>query len=353
MADVIVENLTRTFGKTMALDGVSFHVRSGEFLTLLGPSGCGKSTTLNALAGLDRPTSGAIRIGDTTVYDSLSGTFVDAQYRRLGLMFQSYALWPHMSVFKNLDFALELNGIRGKAARDRIRETLELVDMAEYADRFPGELSGGQQQRVALARTMVYRPKILLLDEPLSNLDAKLREKARLWLADIQRKSGITTIFVTHDQSEALSLSDRVIVMENGRISQIGTPRDVYMNPANPFVADFVGASNIFEAEFVAPESGGGRYRLPDGNQFLGPLPAQSAPGAQVTVSIRPESVRLTDTAASGALPCEIVARSYLGSTSLLVVKIGQLSLRVEAPANTPDEGRYVEFPEDAVRAFG
>ena len=248
MADVRVENLTRKFGTVTALSDISFEVADGEFLTLLGPSGCGKSTTLAALAGLDRPTSGRIAIGTRVVFDGASGIFVDAQFRNFGLMFQSYALWPHMTVYKNLDFTLELRRIRGAAARERIAEALALVEMEGYAERYPGELSGGQQQRVALARTLVYRPEILLLDEPLSNLDAKLRERARIWLGQLQRRTGVTTVYVTHDQSEALAMSDKIIVMNGGRIAQIGTPREIYEQPREIFVADFVGASNLIAA---------------------------------------------------------------------------------------------------------
>jgi iron(III) transport system ATP-binding protein len=248
MADVVVEALGRRIGALEILRDVTFRVGEGEFVTLLGPSGCGKSTTLNALAGLDRPTSGRITMGGHVLYDEAANIFVDARFRDLGLMFQSYALWPHMTVAQNLDFTLEIRKIRGAEARRRIAETLALVDMDNYAGRYPGELSGGQQQRVALARTLVYQPRVLLLDEPLSNLDAKLRDKAREWLRDLQQRTGVTTIYVTHDQTEALSLSDRIIVMEKGRIVQDGTPDDVYDRPVNPFVADFVGASNLLPA---------------------------------------------------------------------------------------------------------
>jgi len=352
MVEVVVENLSRRFGSAIALDDVSFTVASGEFLTLLGPSGCGKSTTLNALAGLDQPTGGSISIDGVTVFDAGRGIFVDAQHRRLGLMFQSYALWPHMTVYQNLDFALELNRIRGEEARKRIAEVLELVDMAGYDARYPGELSGGQQQRIALARTMVYRPKMLLLDEPLSNLDAKLRDRARIWLAEIQRKSGMTTVFVTHDQAEALSLSDRIIVMSGGKIAQIGTPREIYDSPANAFVADFVGASNVFAADVIKVDGTNARMRLAGGAEIVGPLPPESAgEGARVTVSVRPEAISFSDVSREHAVACEVLSKSYLGARTLIVARAGEQQIRVELGANEPT-GDFLHIPPQAVRTF-
>ncbi|MGX9935753.1 ABC transporter ATP-binding protein [Advenella kashmirensis] len=352
MADVVVENLGRQFGSTMALDDISFEVRSGEFVTLLGPSGCGKSTTLGALAGLDRPTSGRISIGGQCVFDGARNIFVDARYRKLGLMFQTYALWPHMTVYGNLDFALELNGVRGKEARSRIDEVLAMVDMEKFALRFPGELSGGQQQRVALARTMVYRPTILLLDEPLSNLDASLREKARLWLADIQRRTGMTTVFVTHDQTEALSLSDRIIVMNGGRIAQIGTPTEVYQNPATAFVAEFVGASNLFVGTVQAPDQRGARVKLENGPVLSLSHNDALQIGAQVTLSARPENLQMSARQETDTYPADIVSRSYMGSRILVEVRLGTQTLRVEVPATgAPVEG-FLRIPQDSLRVF-
>lgn len=352
MVEVVVNNLTRRFGDVVALDDVSFDVKAGEFLTLLGPSGCGKSTTLGALAGLDRPTAGLIRIGNTPVFDSARNIFVDAQYRRLGLMFQSYALWPHMTVEGNLRFALELNGVRGTDATKRINEVLGLVDLANYNDRYPAELSGGQQQRVALARTIVYNPTILLLDEPLSNLDAKLREKARLWLGEVQRKSGLTTIFVTHDQSEALSLSDRIIVMQGGRIAQIGTPQEIYTDPANAFVADFVGASNVFTAKVASRNGSEARVSL--GPDVALDVQAGGLSGApdELTICARPESLSLADAPGENTVPCDIIARSYLGSRVHLVVRVGDYSLRVDISADARSSGSFVRIPKKVIKAF-
>ncbi len=352
MAEVTVHNLTRRYGTQLALDGVSFHVRSGEFVTLLGPSGCGKSTTLNALSGLEQPTSGRITIGERCVFDSGQRIFVDARDRKLGLMFQSYALWPHMTVYRNLDFALELNNVRGKEAKSRIDEVLAMVAMDAYAHRYPGELSGGQQQRVALARSMVYRPTILLLDEPLSNLDAQLRERARLWLGDIQRRTGMTTVFVTHDQAEALSLSDRIIVMNGGRIVQIGTPQEIYRKPASAFVADFVGASNIFEGTVVERSSGRVRVRLEGGPEMSVGTEASAAVGAKLTMSVRPESLCFCDAVEHNAFPAQILSRSYLGARTMMEVRIGAQQLRVDVPVHVRGDSGYLKIPEGEVQVF-
>lgn len=352
MVKVLVEQMTRRFGDYVALNGVSFEVKSGEFLTLLGPSGCGKSTTLGALAGLDRPTAGKITIGDRAVFDSQKGIFVDAQYRKLGLMFQSYALWPHMTVFKNLDFALELRNVRGKAAKDRIEEVLSMVDMQPYADRYPGELSGGQQQRVALARTLAYRPEVLLLDEPLSNLDAKLREKARIWLGELQRKTGVTTVYVTHDQAEALSLSDRIIVMNGGSIAQIGVPKDIYDRPANAFVADFVGGSNLIEATRRRGTSGA-PVAVIDGNMELEVSDNdENRTSGAVTISVRPESMKLVPKIEPNALPYRMLTANYLGARTLYVVKVGEQVIRVDQQSSFAPDAGYLVIPPDAMRIF-
>lgn len=228
MADLKIEGLVKRFGEVRVVDDVSIHVADGEFVTLLGPSGCGKSTTLAAVAGLDQPDEGRITVGGKTYFDGATGTYLPPEARGCGLVFQSYALWPHMTVQDNVAFPLTLRKVKAAERKRRIEEVLALVEMEQYADRYPHMLSGGQQQRVALARTLVYQPSILLLDEPLSNLDAKLRDRARTWLAELRTRLGLTTIYVTHDQIEALSLSDRIVVMNGGRIAQLGTPQDIY-----------------------------------------------------------------------------------------------------------------------------
>lgn len=352
MADVVICNLVRRFGSFTALDRISFEVREGEFLTLLGPSGCGKSTMLAALAGLDRPTAGRIEISDRPVFDADEDIFVDAQFRNLGLMFQSYALWPHMTVADNLAFPLSLRGLKGRNARERINETLELVDMAAYRDRYPGELSGGQQQRVALARTLVYQPRILLLDEPLSNLDAKLRDRARIWLRDLQRRTGVTTVYVTHDQTEALSLSDRIVVMNGGRIAQIGTPRNIYDAPSDVFVADFVGSTNLLDAELIERTKTGRRIRLNGGTILDVSPPSDGELNDMVVASIRPECIEILDRENTGpnVLKGQVVGVEYHGGVNVVTIDIGPSVLKAESRRTVESGTAWVRLPHDALR---
>ncbi|HEU5278135.1 MAG TPA: ABC transporter ATP-binding protein, partial [Gaiellaceae bacterium] len=297
MPEIHVENLVKEFGDQRALDDVSFEVREGELFTLLGPSGCGKSTTLMSIAGFQHPEQGRIAVGDETFFDTGRNVAVPAERRNLGIVFQSYAVWPHMTVFDNLAFPLKVRRLRRDAIRTRVREVLELVEMAPYERRYPHQLSGGQQQRVALARALVYSPSVLLLDEPFSNLDAKLRERARAWVKELQHRLGLTTIFVTHDQDEALSMSDRVAVMSAGEVQQIATPEEVYRHPANRFVAEFVGRVNLIEGVISA-----GVVDVTGSPHSLAVQDADGSTG-DVTVAIRPEAIsvmRPDDTTADG-----------------------------------------------------
>src|SRR3954471_20339702 len=245
MPEIHVESLVKQFTESRALDDVSFDVAEGELFTLLGPSGCGKSTTLMSIAGFQTPEAGRVSVAGDVFYDREQRVNLPAERRNLGIVFQSYAVWPHMTVFDNLAFPLKVRKMKRREIEQRVREVLELVDMAPYERRYPHQLSGGQQQRVALGRALVYSPSVLLLDEPFSNLDAKLRERARAWVKELQTQLGLTTIFVTHDQDEALSMSDRVLVMNGGVVQQVGTPEDVYRRPVNRFVAEFVGQVNL------------------------------------------------------------------------------------------------------------
>src|SRR4029079_14698558 len=240
-----VENLEVYFGAVPAVRGVSFNVLPGEQLTLLGPSGCGKSTTLRAIAGLEKPTSGEIRIDGVPMYSSAHQINIPAEKRRLSMVFQSYAIWPHMTVFDNVAYGLRVRRASAPEIKEKGGHALCLVQMSEFAGRRASQLSGGQQQRVALARAFVFSPSVLLFDEPLSNLDAKLRADMRIELRDLQHRLGITSVYVTHDLEEALAMSDRIVVMRDGVIEQIGTPGEIYDRPRNPFVADFVGSSNL------------------------------------------------------------------------------------------------------------
>jgi iron(III) transport system ATP-binding protein len=342
MADLTVTGLTRVYvsdrrsantGEVRAVDDVSFKVNDGELLTLLGPSGCGKSTTLFSIAGLDRPTAGQIRVGDTVFFDSARGIHLAPEHRNCGLVFQSYALWPHMTVRGNLEFPLKLRKLAAAKARDKCDWALSLVEMEAYAHRYPHELSGGQQQRVALARTLVYEPQVLLLDEPLSNLDAKLRLRARGWLRELQTRLRITTLYVTHDQDEALALSDRIAVMSGGKIIQLGTPREIYRAPASPFIADFVGHSNILRGTPDRQSGGAFGIRFADSQRIgLGAEP-HGSPSPHLQVAIRPEHIELRkasdQVASENLLRGRIIQRDFLGTRFEYLIATGESLLRV------------------------
>jgi len=357
MADVVIENMSRTIGALRVLHDVSLSVAEGEFVTLLGPSGCGKSTTLNALAGLDRPSAGRIAVGGRVIYDEDAGIFIEPQFRDLGMMFQSYALWPHMTVQQNLAFTLDIRGVTGAAARERIAEALELVDMERYAGRYPGELSGGQQQRVALARTLVYGPRLMLLDEPLSNLDAKLRDKARDWLRELQRRTGVTTIYVTHDQTEALALSDRIVVMNAGRVIQIGTPEEIYQQPTTPFVADFVGSNNIFEARVLGREEQRLTLGLAGGVEIVAPAIDGAQTGHVIKAAIRPEKILLgefgEDAEPAESHTAEALGSVYQGARHVLTFRLGDVEFQAEqADAVAAGQALRVRLPREAIHVF-
>jgi iron(III) transport system ATP-binding protein len=360
MPDIVVEDLSKRFGDVVAVNHINFSVRDGEFLTLLGPSGCGKTTTLFAIAGLDRPDSGLIRVGESTFFDSSAGRFLVPEKRNCGMVFQSYALWPHMKVYENLAFPLRLRKISKTARDERIAEILNLVELEPYKDRYPHQLSGGQQQRVALGRALVYSPSVLLLDEPLSNLDAKLRERARSWLKRIQDQLGITTVYVTHDQLEALALSDRVAVMRDGRICQVGTPQEIYASPAEPFVADFIGTSNFLPGHMAGTTEDGAI--IVDLESAKGSITVKAnrsfEPGASLLVSIRPERIRIVEQGGSEALPAanrlegEILDRTYAGACYRYRLKVDRTILRAETEAELHTKTIWVSLPSDACAVF-
>ena len=344
-----IESLHKAFhaagqAQIHAVDGVNLSVESGRLLTLLGPSGCGKTTTLRCLAGLERPDSGRIVIGDTAVFDSAKHIFVPASDRGIGMVFQSYAIWPHMSVFENVAFPLRVARSRKYSSaeiKDKVRGALEMVRLAGLEQRASTQLSGGQQQRLALARGLVHQPKVLLLDEPLSNLDAKLREQMRFELKHLQRTLRITTVYVTHDQSEALALSDEIAVFNAGRVVQRGSPQDIYSRPANRFVADFIGSANFLIGS-VAQEAGPeGLVGIATKHGILRCRFAEAVrAGQKVVLTARPEDLTLYAEPPSAQAPSgdalnvlagTVSGRIFLGDVIDYTVDVGDAELRVRA----------------------
>ncbi|OGA13052.1 MAG: Fe3+/spermidine/putrescine ABC transporter ATP-binding protein [Betaproteobacteria bacterium RIFCSPLOWO2_02_FULL_63_19] len=352
-------------GETVkAAQDVSFDVPEGKLFTLLGPSGCGKTTTLRSIAGLERPRSGEISIGERVVYSSGRNIFVAPNRRNFGMVFQSYAIWPHMSVFKNAAFPLEVASARvNRAEIDRkVMRVLGTVGLDHLASREATKLSGGQQQRLALARALTMEPKLLLLDEPLSNLDAKLRERMRFELKRLQRELRLTTVYVTHDQGEALALSHEIAVMNEGRIVQIGAPRDIYERPHNRFVADFVGSANFLEATVIGRDDRADIYQV---QTAIGNLLAFAVeplkPGDGVVISLRPEDTQLSahrpDTL--NAFEGVVEAKLFLGEFIEFQIKLGDMLMLARVhPSFSPQVGtkvyigmnpeKCVAIPDDA-----
>jgi iron(III) transport system ATP-binding protein len=323
----------------------SFELEAGSFFTLLGPSGCGKTTTLRCIAGLETPDAGAIDVDGRRLFDAAAHVNVPVEQRAVGMVFQSYAIWPHMTVAENVAFPLTVaKGARRSRAEiaEAVRRALSVVDLDGFQERSATRLSGGQQQRVALARAVVHEPRLLLLDEPLSNLDAQLRDDMRGELKRLQHKIGITTVYVTHDQSEALALSDRLAVIDQGRIIQIGSPHDIYFLPANPFVARFVGATNLLPARLLEVSAGEGRAEVLSGRAIRCAVPQAIEDPSAVSVSIRPESIRLKprlDGAApapGNCLPGRISGVTFLGAANRIDVESDGVALQVSVPSDLP-----------------
>jgi iron(III) transport system ATP-binding protein len=301
-----------------AIDGVSFSVPAGEIVVLLGPSGCGKTTTLRCVAGLEHPTGGEIAIGGQVVSSPACGILVPPRSRDLGMVFQSYAVWPHMTVRQNVVYPLKHRRIARADAERKVEEVLKLVGLSEYADRPVVALSGGQMQRVALARSIVYRPQLLLLDEPLSNLDAKLRLRLRDDLRVILKQTGITALYVTHDQAEAVVLGDRIGVMRDGKLLQIGTPAEIYNRPADLFVANFTGATN----ELVARNGTFGVVDFGDGHRAEAALLQALVPGDKVRIALRPENIAIGRRDGANAFTANIVDRRYQGTQTIYDIEL-------------------------------
>jgi iron(III) transport system ATP-binding protein len=327
-------------GQTVrAAQDVSFEVPEGKLFTLLGPSGCGKTTTLRSIAGLERPKKGEISVGGRVVFSADSGVFIAPNRRNFGMVFQSYAIWPHMNVFQNTAFPLEVRGrkLGKKEIENKVMRVLRAVALDQLAERDATQLSGGQQRRLALARALVMEPQLLLLDEPLSNLDAKLRERMRFELKRLQRELQLTTVYVTHDQSEALALSHEIAVMNEGHIVQIGSPREIYERPHNRFVADFVGTTNFIDAMVLSANSGNGRCQV---STKFGALDVQCDEAVNqndaVVVSVRPEDVELSEqlpqqTDGYNVCTGTVDAKVFLGEYLDFQIKIGDCVLLARA----------------------
>ena len=339
-----VDGLQKAFGREAAVDGISFSVEKGRILTLLGPSGCGKTTTLRCLAGLEQPDAGTILLDGEPMTSVAEGIALPPERRHVGMVFQSYAVWPHMTVAQNVGYPLQVRKWPRAGIAERVDQVLDSVGLLAFRDRPATRLSGGQQQRVALARALAFHPRLLLFDEPLSNLDAKLREQLRLEIVRLQREVGITSVYVTHDQAEAMVMSDQIIVMRNGRIEQQGDAQAVYTEPVNRFVAEFIGVANILEGRVV---EAAGADRLLTAEVRLGATVARlralaSPRGASSTgdvlICIRPEDIELADTpdGAFNVLHGKVMTAVYMGSAVDIVVDLGDAtSLRVQAPARS------------------
>jgi putative spermidine/putrescine transport system ATP-binding protein len=324
MPSVRLERLRKRFGDVAAVNDVSVIFRDGELTSVLGPSGCGKTTTLNAIAGFIEPDGGTIHFDEQLIADAARGIVVPSNKRDLGMVFQSYALWPHLSVAENVAYGLKMRKVLRAQRDDAVRRALRRVRLERYSDRFPHELSGGQQQRVALARAIAYAPQILLFDEPLSNLDAQLREEMRMEIKDIHREIGITAIYVTHDQAEAMSLSDRIVVMADGQILQVGSPQDLYDRPADVRVAKFLGRTNLFDALVVGQGAPIAHVTI-DGLQspLLCRVPPDSLPNMRGWLSVRPEGVLVRPAGIqTPGLLGHISSAVYLGNLSQLHVAL-------------------------------
>ena len=347
MSTVTIKNLTKSFGSSQVLKEFNEVFRDGEFVTLLGPSGCGKTTMLRMIAGFEIPTTGEIWIDDKLV--SGGKTFLPPEKRDIGMVFQSYAVWPHMNVFDNVAYPLQIKHVKREEIRTRVDKILETVHLTRYADRLPNQLSGGQQQRIALARALVAEPNLLLLDEPLSNLDAKLRESMRFEIKDITKSLGISVVYVTHDQTEAMAMSDRIFLINNGIVQQSGTPDEIYNHPANQFVADFLGKVDFFKG--VAEN---GTIHLSEWEADL-QYPKMEQSG-NIEVAIRPENIRISKE--SDGIRGKLEKLYYLGDETDCRVRVGKALVRVitdgfshrefrEGDTVSLDIREFIVFPDD------
>jgi ABC-type sugar transport system ATPase subunit len=346
---ITIKNLTKCFGKVKAVNNVSVNIEPGAFLTLLGPSGCGKTTLLRCVAGLEDPDDGEILIDNKLVFSHSKGISLSAGQRDLGLVFQNYALWPHMTVYQNLAFALEIKKLQKSEIQQRIKDSLAEVQMTGYADRYPREMSGGQQQRIALARMLAYRPKVFLMDEPLSNLDARLRLDMRAELKRLHHVAGATTLYVTHDQVEAMTMSSKIAIMKEGVIQQMDTPDHIYHTPANLFVADFIGNPKVNLLEGVVSTRNSvdlGKFKLD--------VDTHKASG-KVVVSVRPEDILLSSQPTTDAV--EFSAYSVLpsGADSTIVARLGEIETTIRVPGISNikmDDKIWLKFSPEMINLY-
>ncbi|HEY0419854.1 MAG TPA: ABC transporter ATP-binding protein [Acetobacteraceae bacterium] len=345
MADLAVHDVHKTLGQAHILRGVSLTAERGRIVALLGPSGCGKTTLLRSVAGLERPERGRIEIGGAVVMDAAAGLWVPPERRGIGFVFQSYALWPHRTVFENVSFGLRLRDVSKADTERRVSDTLSRLGLGHLRDRYPDQLSGGQQQRVAICRALVYEPQVLLLDEPLSNLDAKLREEARFWIRQLILDLGICAVIVTHDQGEALSVADRVLLMRAGLVVQDGTPAQLYEEPADLWAAEFLGTNIVVQGKLDGGELVGPDWRLPGVARGALPGPA--------TGIIRAERVALAEGPGPDRLPVTVEACLYLGDH--WEYRLAHASLRLRANGAAPltvGSQAWITLPRDAVWIF-
>ena len=351
MAELTVENLHLKYGDNPILKGVALTLNRGEVVSLLGPSGSGKTTLLRAVAGLEEPHEGSIKIGDKVLFDGATGVDIPAEGRNLGLVFQSYALWPHKTVYDNVAYGLKLRKIAGSDVKKRVNDALAQLSLAHLGERFPHQLSGGQQQRVALARALVYNPPVILLDEPLSNLDAKLREEARAWLRELIVRMQLSALCVTHDQSEALAMSDRILLLNGGKIEQQGTPQQMYSDPATLFTADFMGSNNRLTGQIVEISDGSALLEGM-GWKLWGAAKSSAKSGTPGVGMIRLERIRIATGPGDNHLAADLTTSMYLGDKWEHLFALGEERLRAYGDRPLTAGRQWLEMPKAELWVF-
>jgi iron(III) transport system ATP-binding protein len=351
MTKLAVNDLHLSYGDNAILKGVSMQLAQGEVVSLLGPSGSGKTTLLRAVAGLEQPHRGTISIEDKVVFDGARGVETPAERRNLGLVFQSYALWPHRTVFDNVAYGLRLRNVATGEIKERVTSALGNLGLGHLAERLPHQLSGGQQQRVAIARALVYNPPVILMDEPLSNLDAKLREEARAWLRELILRLQLSALVVTHDQSEAMAMSDRILLLNNGVIEQQGTPEDMYARPKTLFTAEFMGSNNALAGKVAEVRNGSVRL-AGNGWSLWGERRGDVAPGADATGMIRLERVRVADGAGDNRLRLPLITSMYLGDKWEHLFHQGDMRLRAYGSTPLAQGEHWLEISRDDLWVF-